>query len=577
MYLTCDEITGPLQAADAEASSTRYRKLLDFRARRRLGWLVLLNLAATATFIVWLALPERLPGLSPFGMPGHIAGRVAFYTIVAIEILRFLQVGVLWIFARKACDPVPLEPPAGSRVAVLTTIVPAKEPIGMVAKTLKAMKEIEHDCEIDVWILDEGDDPAVKRVADELGVKHFSRKGRPEFNQPKGAYRARSKAGNHNAWRAENEWQYDFVAQMDPDHVPLKSFLKRTLGYFRDPDIAFVVAPQVYCNRFDGFVARASAVQGYVFHGIIQRGGNGLGAPLLIGTNHIYRTAAWGQVGGYQDCVIEDHLTSLHVNSHSNPLTNRSWRGVYTPDIIARGDGPRTWTDYFNQQKRWAYGNSEIILHHSPRLFRRLTCGQRWSYAGLQFFYPSLGIVWILGNLVVGAYLFTGISALSFSPWFPVWWGVAMVCRVTLFLWLRRYNLARHERKEFGLNGMVLHLMTCPIYAAAVVAAAFRRPLNYVVTAKGELSSPDSLSTFRAHFGWLALTVAALGAGAWRQDTPAFVIFWASFALFATIVPVLAYALAKPKLVPAYVSGAPGANGHPASNGSGKPVAETVV
>jgi cellulose synthase (UDP-forming) len=352
VYLACDEITGPLQAADAEVSGVRYRRLLDFRARRRLGWLVVLNLAATATFIVWLALPERLPGLSPFGVPGHIAGRVAFYTIVAVEILRFLQVGVLWIFARKACDPVPLEPPTGSRVAVLTTIVPAKEPIAMVAKTLKAMKEIEHDCEIDVWILDEGDDPAVKRVADELGIKHFSRKGRPEFNQPKGAYRARSKAGNHNAWRAENEWQYDFVAQMDPDHVPLKSFLKRTLGYFIDPDIAFVVAPQVYCNRFDGFVARASAVQGYVFHGIIQRGGNGLGAPLLIGTNHIYRTAAWGQVGGYQDCVIEDHLTSLHVHSHSNPCTNLRWRGVYTPDIIARGDGPRTWTDYFNQQKR---------------------------------------------------------------------------------------------------------------------------------------------------------------------------------------------------------------------------------
>jgi hypothetical protein len=94
---------------------------------------------------------------------------------------------------------------------------------------------------------------------------------------------------------------------------------------------------------------------------------------------------------------------------------------------------------------------------------------------------------------------------------------------------------------------MVLHLMTCPIYAAAVVAAAFRRPLNYVVTAKGELSSPDSLSTFRAHFGWLALTVAALAAGALRQDTPPFVIFWATFALVATIVPLLLYALAKPK------------------------------
>lgn len=413
----------------------------------------------------------------------------------------------------------------------------------MVAKTLRAMKEIEYDGPVDVWILDEGNDPEMKRVAVELGVLHFSRKDRPEYNQNQGAYRKRSKAGNHNSWRAEHEWKYDFVAQMDPDHVPLTSFLKRTLGYFRDPDTAFVVAPQVYCNRSDGFVARASAVQGYVFHGIIQRGGNGLGAPLLIGTNHLYRTAAWGQVGGYQDCVIEDHLTSLHVHSRINPRTGRKWKGVYTPDVIARGDGPSTWTDYFNQQKRWAYGVTEIVLRHSPRLFRRLQPAQKWSYAGLQFFYPSLGVVWIMGNLVLGLYLFVGISSMSFSPALPLWWAGALVARICLFLWLRRFNLSGHERREVGLNGMALHLMTGPVYASAVLAAIFHRPLTYVVTAKGALASPDSLRTFQAHFGWLVLMLGALGVGAWRRDTPFFVMLWSAIALCSTILPGLMHAL----------------------------------
>ena len=36
---------------------------------------------------------------------------------------------------------------------------------------------------------------------------------------------------------------------MDPDHVPQPYFLTRTIGYFRDPDVAFVVAPQVYGNQ----------------------------------------------------------------------------------------------------------------------------------------------------------------------------------------------------------------------------------------------------------------------------------------------------------------------------------------
>ena len=28
----------------------------------------------------------------------------------------------------------------------------------------------------------------------------------------------------------------DVVAQMDPDHVPLRNYAQRFLGYFRDPD-----------------------------------------------------------------------------------------------------------------------------------------------------------------------------------------------------------------------------------------------------------------------------------------------------------------------------------------------------
>jgi hypothetical protein len=94
---------------------------------------------------------------------------------------------------------------------------------------------------------------------------------------------------NHNAWRSAHEGRYDVVAQMDPDHVPYPNFLERTLGYFADPDTAFVVAPQVYANLAESFVARGAAEPAYLFHGVIQRGGNGRGAPLLIGTNHLYQ------------------------------------------------------------------------------------------------------------------------------------------------------------------------------------------------------------------------------------------------------------------------------------------------
>jgi hypothetical protein len=82
--------------------------------------------------------------------------------------------------------------PAGLRIAVLTTIVPGKEPVELVMATLRAMRRIRHDGPIDVWLLDEGDDADVRRCA-EIGVKHFSRKGHPRWNQAEGQFRGGSR------------------------------------------------------------------------------------------------------------------------------------------------------------------------------------------------------------------------------------------------------------------------------------------------------------------------------------------------------------------------------------------------
>ena len=128
---------------------------------------------------------------------------------------------------------------------------------------------------MDVWLLDEGDDPDVKLRCEELGVRHFTRKGRPEWNSRAGPFRARTKHGNHNAWRSSTRPTTTWWRRWTPTTCPCPNFLERTLGYFGDPDTAFVVAPQVYGNLDESFVARGAAELAYLFHGIIQRGGNG--------------------------------------------------------------------------------------------------------------------------------------------------------------------------------------------------------------------------------------------------------------------------------------------------------------
>ncbi|WP_236647600.1 MULTISPECIES: glycosyltransferase family 2 protein [Micromonospora] len=514
-YARCGAIAGPLVAPRHPRAAVEFRHAVSPAARVVLTLLVLVNSAAGLLLVGWLLLPEHVPGAGVIGLGGWqtVAARLGFCVVVGVELIRLAQNVVVWVFAFNAKDPVPVDPPVGLRVALLTTIVPSKEPIDVVERTLRRWKQIVYCGRVDVWILDEGDDPAVREMAARLGVRHFSRKGRPEYNQPNGEFRARTKSGNHNAWRAEHEHHYDVVANVDPDHVPLPNFLERTLGYFRDPDVAFVVTPQVYGNMHQNLVAHGASVQQYLYNGLIARGGNGLDAPLLTGTGHLYRPSAWRTIGGYQDSIIEDHLTSIRIHAAVNPETGNQWKGVYTPDVVAIGEGPTSWADYFNQQKRWAAGICEILVRRDLRAPRELPSRRRWQYRLLQFYYPSVAVSLLLGNFATAMSLLTGVSAaqLDVTVW-SVLWGSTIATWFVLWLWLRRFNIAPHEREEIGLVGMALALFAGPIYVAAGVGALLRRKLGFVVTAKGKLRTTESLGTFRLHFCWAAFAAGVLGA-----------------------------------------------------------------
>ena len=532
---TATEITGPLQPT---SDVVRYQEAMTPRQRRGvllLGWAhVLVAVALTVVVLV----PGHLPllGVHPVADALSVLGVVV---MVALQLVTAVRTWTITYHAGRALDPVPMRAKAGLRVAVLTTIVPGKEPVELVMATLRAMRGIRHDGVLDVWLLDEGDDPEVRRRCAEIGVRHFSRKGRPEWNQPSGLFRARTKHGNHNSWRVDHELDYDVVAQMDPDHVPFPNFLERTLGYFADPDVAFVVAPQVYGNLTESFVSRGAAELAYLFHGIIQRGGNGHDAPLLIGTNHLYRPVAFRQIGGYQDSIIEDHLTSMALYATPNPETGRAWKGVYTPDVVAVGEGPATYSDFFSQQKRWAYGIWQIAREHSPEVLPRMrSAQQRRAFVALQSHYPTTALTWVGGVLLSSLYLVGGITAthLPLQLW-SVLFAANMGLGLAFCLGMRRFNLVEHERRSWGFAGLALDLLTAPVYVAAAAAQLAGRPLVYVVTAKGSAATSDTWRTFRPHLLWAGIAVGAMTVGAlFGHRYPALYV-WAALTLLISLAP----------------------------------------
>ena len=532
------EVTGALRPA---APVVQYREVLargELIAMVAAGAVHMSTSLALVCIILW---PSHLPILLPGQPLANGLAVVGLVVLVVLQLVAGFRTWVMTYFLAHARDPIPMEAPPGLKVAVLTTMVPGKEPLELIFTTLRAMKRIRHNGQMDVWLLDEGDSPEVRRRCSEIGVKHFSRKGVERWNQPSGPFKAKTKHGNHNSWREDHAADYDVVAQMDPDHVPFPHFLERTLGYFTDPDVGFVVAPQVYGNMAESFVARGAAQMSYMFHGVTQRGANAFGAPILIGTNHLYRPSTFEVIGGYQDSIIEDHLTAIAVYGHRNPVTGAYWKGVYTPDVLAVGEGPATYSDWFSQQKRWSYGIWEVIRQHSFRAIPAMPLpSQRRCFALLQTHYPLAGLSWLAGIFLFSLYLVGGISVtqLPVDIWLPLFLANTLL-GFGQFQMTRRMNLAEHERKSWNLTGIALDLITGPVFCAAAMAQLWGRPLTYVVTAKGSAATGDSWHTFRPHLLWLATALGCIAVGLVLDHDFPTLHLWAALVALICVAPIL--------------------------------------
>ncbi|HEY9366876.1 cellulose synthase catalytic subunit, partial [Streptomyces sp.] len=539
-YDTYSTLAGPLTEPGTSPYQVQYRSLLS-KESHRIRAVLLMTLAPvlSALLLVYLVWPSHWTVRE-----GGARWLVRFDAVMLASIgliCLFMLINVTSIAhaTMVARDPVPVHPQKGARVAFLTTYVPGKEPLAMVRATLQGAVRLRRPGPLDVWLLDEGDDEDAKALCAQLGVRHFTRAGVPEWNRAKGAHKARTKHGNYNAWLAAHGDAYEFFASVDTDHVPLPNFLERMLGYFRDPDVAFVVGPQVYGN-YTSPVTKAAESQQFLFHALIQRAGNRYHAPMFVGTNNIVRISALKQIGGLYDSVTEDMATGFELHRHKNPRTGRFWRSVYTPDVLAVGEGPASWTDFFTQQLRWSRGTYETLIKQYWKAPLRVPPGRLLNYTLMLVYYPMTAVNWLLGILSCVLFLWLGASGtqVSSSVWLMIY-SDAVALQIGLYLWNRRHNVSPHEPEgSGGLAGMAMSAVSAPIYLASLGSAVLRTKGRFVVTPKGGEASPDRLGTFRIHLYWAAILVVSLVASVHFGHTHAAMRTWAVLALAVALAPV---------------------------------------
>lgn len=282
--------------------------------------------------------------------------------LLAAEIFGVLTLALhvfsTWSLVERRAAPVP---PGFEADIFITTWNESRE---ILRHTLLAAKQLNHVRAI--WLLDDGCRNEMEELASELGVRYIARSDR-----------SHAKAGNLN-----NALQYSdapFVAIFDCDHAPSPEFLERTLGYFIDPQVAFVQTPQDFYN-VDSFQHRGSAEtreawhEQTLFYRVIQAGKDRWNATFFCGSCAIMRRTALEDIGGFATGTItEDMHTSLRL--HKN-----GWGAVYHAEALAFGLSPANLEQYETQRLRWGRGAMQVWAKEGILFRGKLTLAQRIAY-----------------------------------------------------------------------------------------------------------------------------------------------------------------------------------------------------
>ncbi len=268
----------------------------------------------------------------------------------------------------------------------------ANEPLEIIKKTVINAVFIEYPHV--TCILDDGNSPAVKEFAKQIGVYYIARP-----SHAKGY----AKSGNLNY--GLNYFKGDFFAVFDADHVPKKSFLRELLPFFENDKVALVQTPQHYIN-ITNFIASGAAQAQDIFYKYVQPAKNSYNASFCVGTNMIYRKSAIDEIGGIPKVNhSEDIWTSIKLHE-------LGYESIFYNKVLAEGRAPETIRSYFRQQNRWARGGFLMFFTHNALFIKGLSFDQRVQYffSNLHYFSSFSIVIYLILPLI---YLFFGLHSMN--------------------------------------------------------------------------------------------------------------------------------------------------------------------
>ena len=483
--------------------------------------LMFASMLATARYAYWRCSSVFEAAVDPSQRVGKID--LAFMLVLlSAEVYAFviLYLGYIQTIRplRRPPAPLPYDIEQWPHVDVL--IPTYNEPLLVVRTTAFAAKNIDYPPDkLHVHVLDDGRREEFRKFCEEAEIGYVTRTDNRH-----------AKAGNIN--RALEKLTSPYVAIFDCDHVPTRSFLQVTLGWFhKDAKLGMLQTPHFFYSPdpFERNLHQFKAIpnEGELFYGIIQDCSDLWNATFFCGSCAVLRRSALDEIGGIAtETVTEDAHTSLRMQM-------RGWNTAYVNIPQAAGLATESLSSHVGQRIRWARGMIQVLRADNPLFARGLKWNQRLCYFNsmVHFLYAVPRLLFLTAPLV---YLLLGHTNIPGN-----WIAIMAYALPHLFLSnITNFRIQGKHRHSFW-NEVYETVLAPYILGPTLLALVNPKLGKFNVTAKGGIVKKSYFDARIARpyvalilLNVLALLIAPVRLFFWNADHPGTVamnVVWVFF------------------------------------------------
>jgi cellulose synthase (UDP-forming) len=490
-------ITGKMLVLAAALSFIMVFALIVRKKRKHLKYFIGFAILIQLVYITWRVI---------FTIPTRNTVGFAFGVLLFIaELIAFVQSTTHRLMFMKDYDPPVKSLDSFDELPTVDILIATyNEPVSVLRQTVAAAASQHYPTDkFKVYVCDDGCREDVRRLAEEYGAVWSVREEH-----------VHAKAGNLNNCLTRYASGELFLV-LDADMIAKSTFLERTVGYFSDPTVALVQAPQVFYNPdpFQNNLQLYDAIpneQDFFMREVLTRR-SAFNAVLNVGTNAVFRRSAIDAIGLIPvGTITEDMATSMLLQA-------KGFNTLFVNETLAMGLSPDVFSDYVIQRDRWCRGNIQVLKKWNPLTLPGLSFMQRLIYFDgvVYWFFGLQKMIYNLGPIL---FLLTGVP-IYYSDVFTMLLFFVPTYYVSSLI----FSLFNHKNRTYAWAHIYESALAPYLFLSAFSELLFPRKTGFSVTPKGS-GGNRSYYAFRValpHLVLAAFSVTALGLGIYKMLTDA--------------------------------------------------------